>query len=66
MNAVGILNCTSCGASLAAQDTGPSHQLPRGTLLKQNQYEILDLLGEGGFGISLARVLLSQQLLNFA
>jgi len=52
MNAVGILNCTSCGASLAAQDTGPSHQLPRGTLLKQNQYEILDLLGEGGFGIT--------------
>jgi eukaryotic-like serine/threonine-protein kinase len=45
--------CVYCGSFIAATGSSTSFlHLPTGSTLKQGQYQIEDLLGEGGFGIT--------------
>ena len=45
------LNCLTCGAILNSLNS-PSYHLPTGSLLQQGKYQIQNILGEGGFGIT--------------
>jgi Protein kinase domain len=47
-NPVGSTMCHTCGSSLVATNT----PLAFGTTLKQGQYRLLEVLGQGGFGIT--------------
>ncbi|BDA65960.1 Serine/Threonine protein kinase with TPR repeats [Calothrix sp. PCC 7716] len=51
-NADTASSCIACGTPLNAATGSSAHHLPSGTLLKQGQYQIENLLGEGGFGIT--------------
>ncbi|NEP00159.1 MAG: protein kinase [Symploca sp. SIO2E9] len=46
--------CASCGAPLDFEETVSSsaYHLPAGTLLRQSQYRVEKVMGEGGFGIT--------------
>lgn len=46
-----VFNCATCGAVLSTQSL-PSYHLPTGSLLQRGKYQIEDILGEGGFGIT--------------
>ena len=45
------VNCITCGACLNS-DNLPSYHLPTGSLLQRGKYQIEQVLGEGGFGIT--------------
>lgn len=48
------VSCISCGFTLANETTNSSstYQLAASTLLRQKQYRVENILGEGGFGIT--------------
>ena len=49
-NPDGSQSCTSCGTPLEVSSS--TYHLPTGTLLKQGQYRIEKVIGDGGFGIT--------------
>ena len=53
-NSDSAVSCISCGFTLANETANSSatYQLPASTLLRQRQYQVENLLGEGGFGIT--------------
>ncbi len=48
VNPAGSVTCQTCGSSLVATNA----PLAFGTTLKQGQYRLLEVLGQGGFGIT--------------
>lgn len=48
-NPVSSLTCHTCGSSLGVANNAP---LAPGTTLKHGQYRLLEVLGQGGFGIT--------------
>lgn len=51
-NTDNTVSCIACGTPLTTTSNSFGYHLPHGTLLKQGQYKIEKLLGEGGFGIT--------------
>ena len=50
-NPKNALACTACGAVLQL-NSQPSHFLPNNSILQQGKYQIKNILGDGGFGIT--------------
>lgn len=44
--------CVACGFSFTSHQSSPGYHLPDGTTLRQGEYQIEKLLGDGGFGIT--------------
>ena len=53
-NSDSAVSCISCGFTLANEtaNSSPTYQLLASTLLRQKQYRVENILGEGGFGIT--------------
>ena len=50
-NQANAIACISCGAALQV-NSQPSHFLPSNSILQQGKYQIGNILGDGGFGIT--------------